>query len=83
MSVDVGQVRVEVVSRSTPQWASRSVRWSIDGGTSVFVQALAFEQAVTIAAGSMYSCSEGDKLKKEVGLESGRALEMCVANLTR
>ena len=80
MSVDVRPSVVRVVSRSTPQWASRAFVGRLMAEPA-FLYKLAFEQAVTIAAGSMYEVAHrGDKLKKEWDLAAERGT-MCVANL--
>merc|ERR1711990_466308 len=47
-----------------------------------FLYKLAFEQAVTVAAGTMYEVAHrGDKLKKEWDLAASNVAQMCVANL--
>merc|ERR1712224_1149766 len=81
MSVDVRPSVVRVVSRSTPQWASRAFVGRLMAEPA-FLYKLAFEQAVTIAAGSMYEVAHrGDKLKKEWDLAASNVAQMCVANL--
>ena len=49
MSVDVRPSVVRVVSRSTPQWASRAFVGRLMAEPA-FLYKLAFEQAVTVAA---------------------------------
>ena len=81
MSVDVRPSVVRVVSRSTPQWASRAFVGRLMAEPA-FLYKLAFEQAVTVAAGTMYEVAHrGDKLKKEWDLAASNVAQMCVANL--
>jgi hypothetical protein len=81
MSVDVRPSVVRIVSRSTPQWASRAFVGRLMAEPA-FLYKLGFEQAITIAAGTMYEVAHrGDRMKKEWDLAASNVAQMCVANL--